>query len=72
MIDVFEIIQKIQTKNREEKKAPDYASFQDIQSEVTAMVKKEINQLILDKKIRCHQTINSFSFEVEENTNQNS
>lgn len=71
MIDVFEIIQKIQTKNREGRKAPDYASFQDIQSEVTALVKNEINQLILDKKIKCHQTINSYSFEVADTNNQN-
>ena len=69
MIDVLEIINKIQSKNREEKKSPDYACFQDIQTEVTAMVKKEINQLILDGKLRHHETINSFSFEVLENKN---
>lgn len=71
MIDVYEIIKQISAKNKENGKAPDYAVFEDVQIEVTKQVKKEINSLITNRKVKHHQTINSFSFEVlEEETNK--
>ena len=72
MIDIYEIIKEISAKNRENCKAPDYATFGDIQTEVTRQLKQEINNLIIANKIRHHRTLNSFSFEVlEEQTNNN-
>lgn len=71
MIDVLEVIKAISTKNKENRKFPSYANFADIQSEVTNQLKKEINALILAKKIKHHETINSFSFEVLEQINKN-
>lgn len=72
MIDVYEIIKEISAKNKEKCKAPDYATFGDIQTEVTRQLKQEINNLITAKKVRHHRTLNSFSFEVlEEQTDKN-
>lgn len=64
MIDVLDVISGICAKNKEKGRFPHYADFSDIQNEVTVRLKKEINGLILDKKVKHHETINSFSFEV--------
>ena len=70
MIDVFDIISKISAKKIEEGHSPEYALFSEICMEVTNQLKKEINRLIVAKKIRHHQTLNSFSFEVLENSDK--
>ena len=70
MIDVYDIITKISAKYKEEGKAPCFPLFSDIQAEVTKQVKQEINSLIMAKKLKYHETINSFSFEVLEDNNQ--
>jgi len=68
MIDVLEIIRKISEQKKESKVAPDYALFNEVQNEVTKELKQEINRLITDKKLKFHHTLNSFSFEVVEET----
>ena len=64
MIDVLEIIRKISEKKRIANVCPEYALFSEIQNDVTEELKNEINRLITEKKLAFHRTINSFSFEI--------
>ena len=71
MIDILEIIKEISAKKREDKVEPTNAMWSDISQALTEKAKKEINQLITDKKLIFHRTINSFSFEVAEDQQNN-
>lgn len=66
MIDVLEIIKGIISEKAEQKVEPTSALFSEVVNKVTEKAKEEINQLVLDKKLAFHRTINSISFDVIE------
>lgn len=66
MIDVYEIIKSIVAEKAEQNVSPTSALTSEIINKVTDKAKKEINQLVLDKKLAFHRTINSISFDVIE------
>ena len=66
MIDVLEIIKEIIADKAERKVNPTSALFSEVVNKVNEKAKAEINQLVLDKKITFHRTINSISFDVVE------
>lgn len=66
MIDVYETIKSIIAEKAERKISPTSALFPEIVNKVTEKAKAEINQLVLDKKLVFHRTINSISFDVVE------
>ena len=71
MIDVLEIIKEVSAKNKDAGKSPDYALFEDVQAVAINILKEEINNLIISKKVKHHETLNSFSFEVLAQTENN-
>lgn len=71
MIDVYEIIKSIVAEKTEQKVSPTSALTSEIINKVTDKAKKEINQLVLDKKLAFHRTINSISFDVIEEKEEN-
>jgi hypothetical protein len=66
MIDVLEIIKEIVADKAERKVNPTSALFSEVVNKVNEKAKEEINQLVLDKKLVFHRTINSISFDVVE------
>lgn len=66
MIDVLEIIKGIISEKAEQKVEPTSALFSEVVNKVTEKAKEEINQLVIDKKLAFHRTINSISFDVIE------
>ena len=66
MIDVLQIIKEIVADKAERKVNPTSALFSEVVNKVNEKAKEEINQLVLDKKIIFHRTINSISFDVVE------
>lgn len=66
MIDVYEIIKSIVAEKAEQKVSPTSALTSEIINKVTDKAKEEINQLVLDKKLAFHRTINSISFDIIE------
>lgn len=71
MIGVLEIIKEISERKREDKIEPTNATWSEISKAVEDKTKQEINQLITDKKLIFHKTLNSFSFGIAENDQQN-
>lgn len=71
MIDVFEIIKEIVADKAERKVNPTSALFSEVVNKVNEKAKAEINQLVLDKKLVFHRTINSISFNVVEEKEEN-
>lgn len=71
MIDVLEIIKEIVSDKAERKVEPTSALFSEIINKVTEKAKSEINQLVIDKKVTFHRTINSISFDVVEEEGEN-
>lgn len=71
MIDVLEIIREITDKKREDKIEPTNATWSEVSKAVEEKTKQEINQLITDKKLIFHKTLNSFSFGIAENDQHN-
>lgn len=66
MIDVYEIIKSINEEKKGKRLHPTSALFSEITVAVTAAVKKEINELVKNKLVVYHQTINSLSFDAVE------
>ena len=66
MIDVLEIIKEIIADKAERKVNPTSALFSEVVNKVNDKAKAEINQLVIDKKLAFHRTINSISFDVIE------
>ena len=66
MIDVLEIIKEIVADKAERKVNPTSALFSEVVNKVNEKAKAEINQLVIDKKLVFHRTINSISFDVVE------
>ena len=66
MIDVLEIIKEIIADKSEQKVNPTSALFSEVVNKVNEKAKEEINQLVLEKKLVFHRTINSISFDVVE------
>lgn len=71
MIDVFEIIKEIVADKADRKLNPTSALFSEVVNKVNEKAKAEINQLVLDKKLVFHRTINSISFDVVEEKEEN-
>lgn len=71
MIDVFEIIKEIIADKAERKVNPTSALFSEVVNKVNEKAKAEINQLVLDKKLVFHRTINSISFDIVEEKEEN-
>lgn len=71
MIGVLEIIKEISERKREDKIEPTNATWSEISKAVEDKTKQEINQLITDKKLIFHKTLNSFSFGIAENDQPN-
>jgi hypothetical protein len=66
MIDVLQIIKEIVADKVERKVNPTSALFSEVVNKVNEKAKAEINQLVIDKKLVFHRTINSISFDVVE------
>lgn len=66
MIDVLQIIKEIVADKAERKVNPTSALFSEVVNKVNEKAKAEINQLVIDKKLVFHRTINSISFDVVE------
>ena len=66
MIDILEIIKEIVADKSEQKVNPTSALFSEVVNKVNEKAKAEINQLVLEKKLVFHRTINSISFDVVE------
>lgn len=66
MIDVLQIIKEIIADKAERKVNPTSALFSEVVNKVNEKAKAEINQLVLEKKLVFHRTINSISFDVVE------
>ena len=66
MIDVLQIIKEIIADKAERKVNPTSALLSEVINKVNEKVKAEINQLVIDKKLVFHRTINSISFDVVE------
>ena len=64
MIDILDIIEKINAQKKDALKTPTSATLNEVMSEVTLQVKNEINQMVRERKIVYNKTLNSFSFKV--------
>lgn len=64
MIDILDIIEKINAQKKDALKTPTFATLNEVMSEVTLQVKNEINQMVRERKIVYNKTLNSFSFKV--------
>lgn len=64
MIDIFETISLLQVEKEAKNIEPTGVLFEEILSDVRNQVKEEIRQLCREKKIEFHKTINSTSFKI--------
>ena len=64
MIDIYKVINKICEQKREAQIIPCFAIYSEIMNEVSRQVKQEINDLVSDKKLTFHRTLNNVSFEI--------
>lgn len=64
MIDVFNIIKEINDKKVEANILPRSASHNEIMERINEQAKEDINNLVREKKVLFHKTINGLSFEV--------
>lgn len=64
MIDIFETISLLQVEKEAKNIEPSGVLFEEILSDVRNRVKEEIRQLCREKKIEYHKTINSTSFKI--------
>lgn len=64
MIDVYNIIKEINNKNEEANMSPSSASHNEIMERIKEQVREDINNLVREKKVLFHKTINGLSFEV--------
>lgn len=64
MIDIFETISLLQVEKETKNIEPTGVLFEEILSDVRNQVKEEIRQLCREKKIEFHKTINSTSFKI--------
>ena len=71
MIDVKTIIIELQDKVREKNMEPVAVQLQDFRKVVVQDAKQELWELIKNKEIIYHQTLNSHSFSVPEGDNTN-
>ena len=63
MIDVYKIVKDINARYRAEKKAPPYAPLLVVLGEVTRQAREEMRRLVVAKRLRYFEALNSFSFE---------
>ena len=71
MIDIKKIIIELQDKVREKNVEPVAVQLQDFVKVVVQEAKNELWELIKNKEIIYHQTLNSHSFSVPEGDNTN-
>lgn len=64
MIDIYEIIKRINANKAASNIEPISATYEEIVVEMTALAKKDINQLVNDKKVEFHRTLNGLSFDL--------
>ena len=62
MIDVIEIISSIEEEKKSKKIEPSNALYSEISKAITAKVKSELNQCVVEGKLNWHETLNSLAF----------
>ena len=58
MIDLLTIIARLQLEKRDKNIVPDHVEFASLMNEVSKEVRKELNRLYQDGKIRTCETLN--------------
>ena len=64
MIDIYKVINKICEQKKDARINPCFAMYNEIMNEVNKQVKQEINDLVSDKTLTFHRTLNNVSFEI--------
>ena len=66
MIDVLELIRRLQREREEQKKVPTHIEFARLMNEVIKEVRKELNRLYQEGKVGTCETINGKAVFVKE------
>lgn len=59
---LLEVIRKIQAEKKEKKQVPDYALYVEISNTMSDEIKKCLNELCKEKKIKFCKTLNDLGF----------
>lgn len=65
MIDIKEIIIRLQKAKQNENKEPLIVGMVDVQQEAARMVLEELRRLMREGEIKYHQTLNGHAFSVD-------
>ena len=66
MIDIYEILTRLQTEREKQKKVPTHVEFARLMNEVGNEVRKELNRIYQEGKIGTCETINGKAVFVKE------
>lgn len=66
MIDIKEIIIRLQKAKQNENKEPLIVGMVDVQQEAAKMVLEELRRLMREGEIKYHQTLNGHAFSIKE------
>lgn len=66
MIDVLELIRRLQREREEQRKVPTHVEFAHLMNEAGKEVRKELNALYKDGRIGINETINGKAVYVKE------
>lgn len=66
MIDVLEILKRIEAEKREHNIVPCIVRFAELQNAISEQVKAELNQAVKDGWISFHRTLNDISFGIKQ------
>lgn len=65
---ILDIIQRLSDEKRAKHIVPSAVLYSEISNALNEQIKPELNQLVKDKKITFHRTINDLSFEITKPT----
>lgn len=65
MIDIKEIIIRLQKAKQNENKEPLIVGMVDVQQEAAKMVLEELRRMTIEGEIKYHQTLNGHAFSVD-------
>lgn len=65
MIDVIEILKRLEAEKRDNHIVPCIINFIDIQNAVNEQVKAELNTAVQDGAVEFHRTINGTAFNIK-------
>jgi hypothetical protein len=66
MIDVIDIIRRMEEDKRSRNVEPPYVLHSEIMNEIAQLVKDELNQAVTGGTLEFHRTINGVSFNIKD------